>query len=387
MRFRSRLMLASWRPSSSVSVCWSWRQRRPAGPARRWTGAASAARPRRDPGREIDVRGQRRAPEPQRRGARRRPGSSTAAASSGPTGYPPRSTAPRWLGRDARTGSRPAPTTLLRAPPVLAAPPGAGHGRRRHSPRPSTSRGGSCSARSSLPPSSCSPAAGGPRRGPRRAAAGRRDDADADDWGANDLEQRFELGPARDELTGLAATLDGLLGRIAASRRHEQRFASEVAHELRTPIARMRGRAELAFRAGPGGARSEAARRLVVAQVERLMKRSTRCSPRAPRAPAEARAVDLEAIARELEGVAVEVPPTGRGARATPTSPGARLPRSSTTPAATRAAGSTWLGAGVAVPVAVRDDGPGVPPGIGERAFDPGVRGEQHQGGADSVSR
>ncbi|MCW2992231.1 MAG: integral rane sensor signal transduction histidine kinase, partial [Solirubrobacterales bacterium] len=60
--------------------------------------------------------------------------------------------------------------------------------------------------------------------------------AAAEDWGAHDLERRFGLGPVRDEVTGLAATLDGLLGRIAASRRHEQRFASEVAHELRTPL-------------------------------------------------------------------------------------------------------------------------------------------------------
>src|SRR5204862_7700559 len=72
-------------------------------------------------------------------------------------------------------------------------------------------------------------------------------------WGAHDLDRRFDLGPARDELTGLAATLDVLLARIAASRRHEQRFASEVAHELRTPLAGLRLRAELALRAeGPG---------------------------------------------------------------------------------------------------------------------------------------
>ena len=69
----------------------------------------------------------------------------------------------------------------------------------------------------------------------------------AEDWGAHDLDRRFDLGPPRDELTGLAATLDGLLDRIAASRRHEQRFAAEMAHELRTPIAGMRGRAELAL--------------------------------------------------------------------------------------------------------------------------------------------
>ncbi len=74
---------------------------------------------------------------------------------------------------------------------------------------------------------------------------------DAETWSANDLDQRFGLGPARDELSALAATLDGLLARIAASRRHEQRFAAEVAHELRTPIARMRARAELALQAGP----------------------------------------------------------------------------------------------------------------------------------------
>ena len=70
----------------------------------------------------------------------------------------------------------------------------------------------------------------------------------AEDWGAHDLERRFDLGPSRDELTGLAATLDGLLSRIAASRRHEQRFADDVAHELRTPLATLRAQAELGLR-------------------------------------------------------------------------------------------------------------------------------------------
>ncbi|MCW3009995.1 MAG: integral rane sensor signal transduction histidine kinase, partial [Solirubrobacterales bacterium] len=91
----------------------------------------------------------------------------------------------------------------------------------------------------------------------------------ASSWSAGDLDRRFGLGPAKDELTGLAATLDALLGRIAASRRHEQRFASEVAHELRTPVAGLRARAELALQRDDPVER-EAALQAVVAQAGRL---------------------------------------------------------------------------------------------------------------------
>lgn len=68
---------------------------------------------------------------------------------------------------------------------------------------------------------------------------------DAEEWSEHDLDRRFNRGPARDELGSLATTLDGLLGRIAASRRHEQRFSAEMAHELRTPLSAIRGEAEL----------------------------------------------------------------------------------------------------------------------------------------------
>jgi signal transduction histidine kinase len=70
----------------------------------------------------------------------------------------------------------------------------------------------------------------------------------AADWSEHDLDRRFDLGPPRDELTALSATLDGLLARIAASLRHEQRFSAEMAHELRTPLSGVRGEAELALR-------------------------------------------------------------------------------------------------------------------------------------------
>ena len=72
--------------------------------------------------------------------------------------------------------------------------------------------------------------------------------AQAEDWSEHDLDRRFALGEPHDELTTLAATLDGMLARISASLRHEQRFSSEMSHELRTPLAKIKAEAELALR-------------------------------------------------------------------------------------------------------------------------------------------
>lgn len=72
--------------------------------------------------------------------------------------------------------------------------------------------------------------------------------ASAAEWGHHDLDQRFALGPPRDELTELAATFDELLDRLAASLRHEQRLTAEISHELRTPLSRILAQADLALR-------------------------------------------------------------------------------------------------------------------------------------------
>jgi two-component system OmpR family sensor kinase len=79
--------------------------------------------------------------------------------------------------------------------------------------------------------------------------------AKAAEWSDHDLDQRFDLGAPRDELTGLSATLDALLARIGASIRHEQRLSAEVAHELNTPLSGLRAEAELALR--PSASRTE----------------------------------------------------------------------------------------------------------------------------------
>jgi signal transduction histidine kinase len=67
-------------------------------------------------------------------------------------------------------------------------------------------------------------------------------------WSERDLDHRFGLGEPHDEITELAASLDALLDRLAASLRREQRFSAELSHELRTPLARVIAETELALR-------------------------------------------------------------------------------------------------------------------------------------------
>jgi signal transduction histidine kinase len=67
-------------------------------------------------------------------------------------------------------------------------------------------------------------------------------------WSERELDHRFELGEPHDELTELAATLDELLDRLAASLRRERRFSAELSHELRTPLAGIIAETDLALR-------------------------------------------------------------------------------------------------------------------------------------------
>jgi signal transduction histidine kinase len=211
--------------------------------------------------------------------------------------------------------------------------------------------------------------------------------ARAEDWGAHDLDRRFDLGPPRDELTGLAATLDHLLARIAASRRHEQRFASEMAHELRTPLAGLRARAELALGArGPGaGAEREAALRAVLHRADDLSRTidGLLALARQELDPTSG-AVDVAAVAAEFPGVEVVAPaglPRAEGEPDVVHRALAPLVDNARRHARSRVTIELSAGAGH-VRAAVRDDGPGVEPRLRERVFDAGVRGDGGGGGA-----
>jgi signal transduction histidine kinase len=82
--------------------------------------------------------------------------------------------------------------------------------------------------------------------------------AAAADWSVHDLDRRFELGEPRDEVTALAATLDSMLARMSALVRHEQQLTAEIAHELKTPLSRIRSTAEVAANHGTDADRLEA---------------------------------------------------------------------------------------------------------------------------------
>lgn len=66
--------------------------------------------------------------------------------------------------------------------------------------------------------------------------------------GAQDLSQRLEVPPARDELARLAETLNEMLARLDSAFRKVTQFTADASHELRTPVAIMRTSAELALR-------------------------------------------------------------------------------------------------------------------------------------------
>ena len=157
-------------------------------------------------------------------------------------------------------------------------------------------------------------------------------------------------------------------------------FASEVAHELRTPITALRVRAELALAAkGDESAHErEMALRSVVDDAVRVDRAIDALMAVARRElDPSAGSVDLTALVADIDGVDVRVdgtlpaaegePEVVRRALAPLVDNARRYAREQVVLELSSDAGR--------VRVAVRDDGPGLEPALAERAFDPGTRG------------
>ncbi|MDF1505728.1 HAMP domain-containing sensor histidine kinase [Roseisolibacter sp. H3M3-2] len=72
---------------------------------------------------------------------------------------------------------------------------------------------------------------------------------------------RLPIADARDELGQLGARVNALLERLDAALRQQRRFLGDAAHELRTPVARMRSRVDLALLDAAAGAAAPPERR------------------------------------------------------------------------------------------------------------------------------
>ena len=209
-------------------------------------------------------------------------------------------------------------------------------------------------------------------------------------WSERDLEQRFALGPPHDELTELAATLDGLLDRLAASLRHERLFSAELSHELRTPLARILAETEVALRRDRDTREYREALELINASAGQLSRivdalvTAARYEAGGERATADAAAVAEGAAATcvGLAGerqVALEVTPPSHPLRV---GVDADLAERILQPVIENACryGSSSVRIGVArdrstVLYAIEDDGPGIEQDESEQIFEPGVRG------------
>jgi len=66
--------------------------------------------------------------------------------------------------------------------------------------------------------------------------------------GAKNLSSRLAVPQSRDEMQRLAETLNGMLERLDGAFKRITQFTADASHELRTPVALMRTRAELSLR-------------------------------------------------------------------------------------------------------------------------------------------
>lgn len=71
--------------------------------------------------------------------------------------------------------------------------------------------------------------------------------ARAAEIGATSLHERLPVGNPRDELGQLATVFNDLLARLDAAFEQQRRFMADASHELRTPVAIMRGEADIAL--------------------------------------------------------------------------------------------------------------------------------------------
>ncbi|MFF2806465.1 ATP-binding protein [Streptomyces sp. NPDC058000] len=210
--------------------------------------------------------------------------------------------------------------------------------------------------------------------------------AQATRWSEVGAAERFGAAGRPAELAAFAASLDGLLDRLAAVLRHEQQQAAELSHELRTPLARITAETEW-LTSRPRSAAERATSHEAIASAAATMQQIcasllSEARTRGAAVPGRCRFPDL---AHQLAGrIAADHPDapavTVAGDAAAVGVPAAVVERilMPLLDNARRYAGSTigltcTVRPGVVI-LHVTDDGPGVPPEFAGALFEPGRR-------------
>jgi heavy metal sensor kinase len=87
---------------------------------------------------------------------------------------------------------------------------------------------------------------------------------------AHNLSSRLDVSNPRDELGGLATTINNLLTRLEESFSEQQRFIADASHELRTPLAVLRSETEVALGKKRSANEYEESLTLIKDEAERL---------------------------------------------------------------------------------------------------------------------
>jgi signal transduction histidine kinase len=95
--------------------------------------------------------------------------------------------------------------------------------------------------------------------------------AEVDRISASRLDRRVPEPPTADEIARLARTMNAMLDRLAGSADRQRRFVADAAHELRSPLARVRAQLEV-DRAYPDSADPAVTHESVLAETARLQR-------------------------------------------------------------------------------------------------------------------
>jgi two-component system OmpR family sensor kinase len=205
--------------------------------------------------------------------------------------------------------------------------------------------------------------------------------------------ERLPLPASDDEIARLGQTLNEMLARIESSIERERRFVADAGHELRTPLAILRGELELGVRNDRDHGEARAAMRSAIEEADRLqgladdlLELSRADAAELPLDPAQ---VDIPELLERLRGRYARRA-AGAGRRisidATPGLAWTVDPKRMETAIGNLVENALVHGTGVVailarevddeLELAVQDEGHGLPAGFAARAFDRFARGE-----------